>query len=639
MPTDGLTAWLDTLLGAAAEAVEREGDIAPASMAVPPPLPAAVLALSNALGVRDGDLEPIALALAPDLDARFARLVAHLQDESGAVRPSLELAEALFGPRTAERIDRLSSLRLVTLTDAAFRGGARLVPDPHLRSLLHGLRGLHPALEGSCRLVHRAADAAPRGIGVEALAAAARTGPVRVWFTGGRAERAEAIAASVAAELGSPLLTADLGAALAAEPSLTGFAPALVREAWLRDAAIFLRSADRLFVDGAPGAPGNLAAALASDGGVCILHGESDTPLGTLEHRESPLAVVVRALPPTTPAEREEALAAAAGEYGLELDRAELAALAGRFRLDPDELRGAAARAAAALRLGFHDGPARALADGARRARGHRLATVAVRVEPRATWDDLLLPDDVLRQLGELVDLVTQRDSVWDAGGFGSSTARGRGVSVLFGGASGTGKTTAAEVIAGELGFDLYRIDLAGVVSKYIGETEKNLDRVFAAAEGANAILLFDEADALFGKRSEVSDAHDRYANVEIAYLLQRIEAYDGVAILTTNLRHHLDEAFLRRLTATITFPIPDEDGRRRLWGRAWPEATAVDEGLDRAALAARYRLSGGGVRNVALYAAHLAAAEDEPVGAGHVSRALRREYQKLGVPLEEVPA
>ena len=202
----------------------------------------------------------------------------------------------------------------------------------------------------------------------------------------------------------------------------------------------------------------------------------------------------------------------------------------------------------------------------------------------------------------------------WATWGFGRKLAQGKGVTALFAGPSGTGKTMAAEVIAGELGLDLYKIDLAGVVSKYIGETEKNLDRIFAAAEDANAILFFDEADALFGKRSEVRDAHDRYANIEIAYLLQKMEEYDGVAILATNLRSNLDEAFVRRLAFTVHFPFPDEADRRRIWRGIWPAATPLAADVDLDFLAAQFKLSGGNIKNIALAAAFLAAADGRPV-------------------------
>jgi SpoVK/Ycf46/Vps4 family AAA+-type ATPase len=189
----------------------------------------------------------------------------------------------------------------------------------------------------------------------------------------------------------------------------------------------------------------------------------------------------------------------------------------------------------------------------------------------------------------------------------------------------------AAEVIAHELGIDLYQIDLAGVVSKYIGETEKNLDRLFTAAETANAILFFDEADALFGKRSEVRDSHDRYANIEISYLLQKMEQYEGIAILATNLRGNLDEAFVRRLAFTVHFPFPDEASRRRIWERIWPEGVPLAEDVGVARLASEHRLPGGSIRNVALAAAFLAAGEGGPVTMRHVRDAVRREYQKMG--------
>jgi SpoVK/Ycf46/Vps4 family AAA+-type ATPase len=211
-------------------------------------------------------------------------------------------------------------------------------------------------------------------------------------------------------------------------------------------------------------------------------------------------------------------------------------------------------------------------------------------------------------------------------------------VTALFSGASGTGKTLAAEVLAAELGLDLHRIDLAGVVSKYIGETEKNLDRVFQAAENANAVLLFDEADALFGKRSAVRDSHDRYANLEISYLLQKMEEYDGLAILSTNLRDNIDPAFLRRLAFVVTFPFPEEDERLRIWSKIWPPGVTLAEDVELEPLAEGHRLSGGQIRNVALSAAYLAAADGQMVSEAHLDRALRREYGKTGRDVPTIP-
>jgi SpoVK/Ycf46/Vps4 family AAA+-type ATPase len=260
-----------------------------------------------------------------------------------------------------------------------------------------------------------------------------------------------------------------------------------------------------------------------------------------------------------------------------------------------------------------------------------RLESLARRIDPAFGWDDLVAPDDTILQLRELCERVRDRKRVIGDWGFGGKLARANGATALFAGPSGTGKTMAAEIVAGELGLELYRIDLAGVVSKYIGETEKNLDRVFAAAETGSAVLLFDEADALFGKRSEVRDAHDRYANLEVAYLLQRLESYDGLAVLTSNLAGNVEEAFARRLAFTIHFPFPELEDRRRIWHIVWPAEAPVGDDVDFDLLAQELRLAGGGIRNAAIAAAFAAAADGGVVRMAHVLHGARREFQKLG--------
>jgi hypothetical protein len=256
------------------------------------------------------------------------------------------------------------------------------------------------------------------------------------------------------------------------------------------------------------------------------------------------------------------------------------------------------------------------------------------RIRPRYAWCDIVLPEDILAQLEEICRAVAYRHRVLGEWGFDRKLSSGKGVSALFSGPPGTGKTMAAEVIAHELGLDLYKIDLSGVVSKYIGETEKNLARIFRAAESTNAILFFDEADALFGRRSEVQDSHDRYANIEISYLLQKMEEYDGVAVLATNLPQHLDAAFRRRLSFVVHFPFPDESSRRRIWTAIWPQECPLAREIDLDLLARRYKLSGGNIKNIALAAAFLAAGDGNRVGMPHLWQALRREYQKMGKPL-----
>jgi SpoVK/Ycf46/Vps4 family AAA+-type ATPase len=268
---------------------------------------------------------------------------------------------------------------------------------------------------------------------------------------------------------------------------------------------------------------------------------------------------------------------------------------------------------------------------GARAQNAAGLERLARRVEPRAGWPDLVLPADGHAQLEELVIRARHRERVLDDWGIGARSTRGRGITALFAGESGTGKTLAAEVIAGHLGLDLYVIDLSTVVDKYIGETEKNLDRIFTEAERVNGVLLFDEADAIFGKRSEVRDARDRYANVEVAYLLQRMERFDGLAVLTTNLRANLDDAFTRRIDVIVDFPMPEEADRLELWRVHLPDGLPQDDDLDLEFMARRFRLSGGNIRNICLSAAFFAADGDRRLTMADLIRSTEREYRKLG--------
>ncbi len=308
-------------------------------------------------------------------------------------------------------------------------------------------------------------------------------------------------------------------------------------------------------------------------------------------------------------------------------------ALAGQFSLSLPEIRAAHAAVAGDAAASGDEIGAR-LWEACRAQARPRLDDLAMRIPPVATWDDLVLPAPQRAILQAILAHVRHRRQVYDAWGFRARSARGLGISALFAGASGTGKTLAAEVLAGALRLDLYRIDLSQVVSKYIGETEKNLRRVFDAAESGGAILLFDEADALFGKRSEVKDSHDRYANIEVSYLLQRMEAYEGLAILTTNQKTALDTAFLRRIRFVVQFPFPDTAERAAIWRRIFPPSTPT-AGLDPAKLA-RLNIAGGNIRNIALGAAFLAAAAGSPVTMAHVLEAARAEYLKIEKPLTE---
>ena len=258
----------------------------------------------------------------------------------------------------------------------------------------------------------------------------------------------------------------------------------------------------------------------------------------------------------------------------------------------------------------------------------------AIPIEPRFRWDDLVLPPDEMKQLKGVANRLKYRNLVHRDWQFGSKSTRGRGLAVLFTGASGAGKTMAAEVLAHELSLRLLQIDLATVVSKYIGETELHLRLIFREAEMSQSLLFFDEADALYGKRTEVSDAHDRYANIEVNYLLQRIEQYQGLVVLATNFQENIDEAFLRRLHCVVRFPFPDASARAQIWERQFPKQAPLAEKLDYPFLASQFKLSGGNIRNAALEAAFLAARDGGAQGRismDHIIEAVRHEYQKQG--------
>lgn len=307
--------------------------------------------------------------------------------------------------------------------------------------------------------------------------------------------------------------------------------------------------------------------------------------------------------------------------------------LAGQFALDPAAINTTVAAAGdASVPVGEFRA---ALWQGARIQGRRALNGLADRVDSNATWEDLILPKNLTQILYDISAQVRDAWRVNQDWGWERKSPRGLGTAALFAGPSGTGKTLAAEVLANDLSLDLYRIDLSQVVSKYIGETEKNLSRIFAAAEDSGAVLLFDEADALFGKRSEVKDSHDRYANVEVSYLLQKMETYRGLAILTTNQKSALDTAFLRRLRYVLTFPFPDAAARAEIWRQVFPDETPLD-GLDFTALAG-LSVSGGSIRSIALNAAYLAAGSQGGVSMTDIRRATFREYAKLEKPVTAI--
>lgn len=352
------------------------------------------------------------------------------------------------------------------------------------------------------------------------------------------------------------------------------------------------------------------------------------------KQRQRPLIAIE--VPKASPSEQRAIWQAALGNAAISLN-GHVETLVSHFTLSATTIYAACAEAKGKLatQAEAEDSPVHdQLWDTCRIQARSRLNDLAQPIIPGASWDELVLPETQRQVLRDIAAHVRQRAKVYESWGFAGKGGRGLGISALFAGASGTGKTMAAEVIAGELRLDLYRIDLSSVISKYIGETEKNLRRVFDAAEAGGAILLFDEADALFGKRSEVKDSHDRHANIEVSYLLQRMESYRGLAILTTNLKGSLDQAFLRRIRFIVQFSFPDANQRAEIWQRIFPSKTPI-QGLDARKLA-QLNVAGGNIRNIALNAAFIAADAGEPVGMKHVLQAAKSEYVKLERPLTD---
>ncbi len=434
--------------------------------------------------------------------------------------------------------------------------------------------------------------------------------------------------------LGLPLLVIDCaGLLVAGEESFAAAIRVASREARLHGAALHW-----IHVDGVLGGDRAIARAallevLARDGGLTFLSGSAPwDPEGAL----GGCRFVRVELPRPSVVEQAQLWAQALGDLGA--PDVDLKVLTSTFQLTGGQIRDAAEGARSLARFrGAEDGKV-GMADimsACRLRHGRKLAALSRRIQPQYGWDDLVLPADRKAALREFCLQLKHRSRVMGDWGFGRKAGQGRPLAALFSGPPGTGKTMAAAVIAAELGLDLYHIDLSRVVSKYIGETEKHLSEVFADAEAANAALFFDEADSLFGKRSDVKDAHDRYANLETSYLLQRIDSYEGVVILASNFVRNIDEAFVRRLGFMIEFPSPGPAERLRIWQGLWPKEAPLGPDVNLEFLAEKLDLSGGYLRNIALAAAFLAAEEGSAVSMKHLLHAARREYQKMGKVLD----
>ncbi len=610
--------------------------------------------LSGRWGFTDFDSAVLLLTVAPEVDLRYERIYAYLQDDVTKRRPTVDLALNLLCESQEARIAQRS--RFTPEAPLMRSGLLRLLPESGQGDeplLAHHLRLDERAVRmllGDDRLDSRLAAFCERRPfpeprvslaheneilrRLQAFASIVRNSrrPVRFLFSGPATASKRDAAEALAQTNETDLLIANMEGCTAWRTEPVEIASLLKREATLAEAILLVTGLDpsaneetaaRSFLETLNDYPGILV--VASESALVAVLAGSDRFL---------------TIPFTLPSydTRHELWEQLINDAGIAVSVDALRILANNFQLAPEQIEAAVKTARQRLEWRFtasglltlQDSAAELLA-AARGQTGLELAALTSKLKPVYRWDDIVLPEDILLQLKEICQRVTFSHDVLESGGFGKKLSGGKGIAVLFAGPSGTGKTMAAEVIANELGLDLFRIDLSSVVSKYIGETEKNLERIFKAAVRSNSVLLFDEADALFGKRSTVNDAHDRYANVEISYLLQKMEQYDGITILTSNLRGNIDEGFWRRLAFTVHFPFPDERTRLEIWNRIWPEETTLAADVDFSKLAHRFSLSGGNIRNISLSSAFLAAAESRPVQMVDVLHATRREYTKVG--------
>lgn len=596
--------------------------------------------LARSFGLVPLDVELLLVAMAPDIDPRFERLYGYLNDDLTRRRPAIGLALELCGLPAAGsgRFRFQPSAPLVA-------SGLLEVTDPERPLLSRTLRVTDRVTahllgddepDGRLRgLVRVPAPADARNDRPEArrIAAALATGSGLVHLLDRGGDPA-GLAVEALGAVGRRPLVVDI-AALAAAGERTGeLVRALATEARLAHGGVVLGPLEALDSERPEGARLLASLCTAVSGTPLIAYGKKNwDPLWT---PDSPVPVAVLPPGPTGAAHQwRQALAEAARSVGLPETEAtpadHLIEATASYRLDSDQLRKAAtvaSRLALAERRPVHPDDLRA---AVRAQNGAGLERLARRIEPAVGWDDLVLPPATRTQLTELALRARHREQVLGQWGMRPGGGRGRGVIALFAGESGTGKTMSAEVVARDLGMELYVVDLSTVVDKYIGETEKNLERIFVEASDVNGILLFDEADAIFGKRSQVKDAHDKHANMESAYLLQRMESFDGIAVLTTNLRANLDEAFTRRLDVIAEFPMPDAEQRLALWDRCLGTEIPRDPALDLEFCAGRFELAGGSIRACAVTAAYLAAESRSPLTMDQLVTAVLQEYRKLG--------
>lgn len=595
------------------------------------------------------DKDILLFCLLPELDLKYERLFGYIQDDVTKRRPTVALAldllctsfeDRLAGRQSFSQDAPLIKYQLISLHDDTTSKHAPLLAkslklDDRIRDYLLGFDEIDANLLPFVQKI-----APQRRLEDIILADNIRARLVQltdvhkdrthlIWyFYGPEGTGKQSTAEALCHRLGTSLLVADVKLMSQVSLSFETATRLLCREAMLQYATIYWKDFDTL-LDGDFSLQLRTAMAeIEQNPSLVFLSGGR---VWDVRHSwGSKLFMPVEFLIPNY--DQRQQLWLTLLDSQAKATESAIAALTSNFRLSGGQILDAASLARN-LALWRDDGDVTGddLYRACRQVSNQKLIQLARKVKPRYIWADIVLPRDQLEQLRGICNYVKYHQIVYGEWGFEHKLSLGKGLNVLFAGPSGTGKTMAAEIMTNELGLDLYKVDLATVVSKYIGETEKNLDRVFKEAQDSNSILFFDEADAIFGKRSEVKDSHDRYANIEIAYLLQKMEEYQGIVILATNLSKNLDEAFARRMHFSVEFPFPEEEDRYRIWQKAFPQATPLSQDIDLAFMAQQFKITGGNIKNIVLSAAFLAVEDSRMVTMEHLIRATKREYQKMG--------
>ncbi len=615
--------------------------------------------LTNLFGLSTFEEQCVLICLAPEIDSKYEKLYAYLQDDISRRKPSIELILSLLCSTDEEKIKARSLFlpqapllksHILHIVENPQEQKSSLLSrflklDNRVVDFLLGIRALSNEVESFSRLVFPQADPneiyLPEKIKTQLIqltkshlrGSDGTQDKLIYYFYGPYGSGKQSLAEVICSELNVPIIIVDLETLLYKEQPFENSIRLVFREALLQPAAIYInnlhcllneeekyKSYLKILID-----------TIEEFSWLTFLAGEIPwEPAGLFKGNNF---IKIDFPIPDHETRSKYWKSMANGKIGFSKD-VKLDELAAKFRFTAGQIKDALTAARNFVQLKNSSKSEITMEDlykGCRAQCNQKLETLAQKVNSKYTWEDIVLPDDVMEQLYAICYQVKFRYTVYEKWGFDRKFSLGKGLNILFSGPSGTGKTMAADIITNDLKLDLYKIDLSCVVSKYIGETEKNLSKIFKEAETSNAILFFDEADALFGKRSEVRDSHDRYANIEINYLLQKMEEHEGIVILASNLHKNIDEAFTRRMHFSVDFPSPNDKYRLRIWRNIFPEETPKDKDIDFEFLAKNFKISGGNIKNIALSAAFLAAKKSKNVNMENIIKGIKREFQKMG--------